>query len=144
MDASLIEGIKEGLAYSGRDVQRAMYRRTQIYRQIQAWFADCDFVRTPTISRPPLEADHGALEPIEIDGAPAGDMRQTWCPYLNLFNLTGNPAISVPCGRTADGLPIAIQIVGAWHSEEAILGLAAVLARIRPWADRIPPEIADG
>ena len=143
MDPSLIAGINEGLGYSGRDVQRAMYRRTQLFRQVQAWLTDCDFVLTPTISRRPLSAEHKSAEPIEIDGHPAGDMRQTWCPYLNLFNLTGNPAISVPCGWTEDGLPIGLQIVGPWYGEDALLGLAAVLERIRPWAERTPPEIAD-
>lgn len=142
MDPSLIEGIKEGLTYTGRDVQRAMYRRTRFHRQVQSWFTDRDFVVTPTISRPPLDAEHKASEPIEIDGNPAGDMRQTWCPYLNLFNLSGNPAISVPCGWTEDGLPIGIQIVGPWYAEEAVLGLAAVLERTRPWAHRTPPEFA--
>ncbi len=93
MDPSLVEGVRAGLAYSGRDVQRAMYRRTRIFRDVQAWFDDCDLVLTPTIARTPLAADHKALDPIEIDGADAGDMRQSWCPYLNLFNLTGNPVL---------------------------------------------------
>jgi aspartyl-tRNA(Asn)/glutamyl-tRNA(Gln) amidotransferase subunit A len=140
MDPSLAEGVRAGLAYSGRDVQRAMYRRTRFYRDVQAWFDDCDLVVTPTIARTPLIADHKALEPITIDGADAGDMRQSWCPYLNLFNLTGNPAISIPCGWTADGLPVGLQIVGRWHADAAVLGAARAFEAARPWAARRPPE----
>ena len=140
MDPSLVEGVRAGLEYTGRDVQRAMYRRTRFYRDVQAWFEDCDLVLTPTIARTPLGADHQALEPIEIDGIDAGDMRQSWCPYLNLFNLTGNPALSIPCGWTADGLPVGLQIVGRWHADAAVLGAARAFETARPWADRRPPE----
>ena len=143
MDPSLLAGIREGLAYTGRDVQRAMYRRTRLYREVQGWFGAFDLVLTPSISRGPLAADHAALEPIEIDGAPAGDMRRAWCSYLNLFNLTGNPALSVPCGWDGDGLPVGLQIVGPWYGEDRVLGLAAALERHRPWADRTPPHAPD-
>ena len=140
MDPSLVEGVRAGLDYSGRDLQRALYRRTRVYRDVQAWFDTCDLVLTPTIARTPLAADHQAVAPIEIDGADAGDMRQSWCPYLNLFNLTGNPAISIPCGWTADGLPVGLQIVGPWYADAAVLGAAAAFEAARPWADRRPPE----
>ena len=140
MDPSLVEGVRAGLDYTGRDVQRAMYRRTRFYRDVQAWFDDCDLVLTPTIARTPLAADHKALEPIEIDGADAGDMRQSWCPYLNLFNLTGNPAISIPCGWTAGGLPVGLQIVGRWYADAQVLGAAAAFEAARPWAGQRPPE----
>ncbi len=140
MDPSLVEGVRAGLADSGRDVQRAMYRRTRFYRDVQAWFDDCDLVLTPTVARTALIASHEALQPIQIDGADPADKRQSWCPYLNLFNLTGNPALSIPCGWTAGGLPVGLQIVGRWHADAAVLGAAAAFEAARPWADRRPPE----
>lgn len=138
MDPTLAEGIREGMTYSGRDLQRAIYQRTQFFRAVQGWFDTFDFVVTPTISRPPLGVDHKALDPIEINGKPAGDMRRAWCPYLNLFNLTGHPAISVPCGWTDDGLPVGLQIVGRWMDDGELLRLAAAFEEARPWSDRCP------
>ncbi|NQU69216.1 MAG: amidase [Rhodospirillales bacterium] len=141
MDSSLVEGIREGLSYSGPDLQRAMYGRTRLFRAVQAWFGDTDFVLTPTISRRPLKASHKALDPIEIDGQDVGDMRRSWCPYLNLFNLTGHPAISIPCGWTDDGLPIGLQIIGRWFADADLLAVAAAFEAAQPWADRRPPHI---
>jgi aspartyl-tRNA(Asn)/glutamyl-tRNA(Gln) amidotransferase subunit A len=141
MDPSLVEGIREGLSYSGPDLQRAMYGRTRLFRAVQAWFGDADFVLTPTISRRPLAASHKALDPIEIDGQDAGDMRRAWCPYLNLFNLTGHPAISIPCGWTDDGLPVGLQIIGKWFHDADLLAVAAAFEAAQPWADRRPPHI---
>ena len=141
MDPSLVQGIQEGLAYSGPDVQRAMYGRTRLFRAVQAWFGEVDFVLTPTISRRPLRASHKALDPIEIDGRDVGDMRKSWCPYLNLFNLTGHPAISIPCGWTDDGLPIGLQIIGRWFDDAGLLAVAAAFEAAQPWAGRRPPHI---
>ena len=138
LDPTLADGIREGLAYSGRDVQRAMYQRTQFYRAVQLWFENYDFVVTPTISRMPLPVEHKALDPIEINGKTAGDMRRTWCPYLNLFNLTGHPAVSIPCGWTEAGLPVGLQIVGRWMADADLLRLAAAFETLAPWADRTP------
>jgi aspartyl-tRNA(Asn)/glutamyl-tRNA(Gln) amidotransferase subunit A len=140
MDPSLVEGIREGLRYTGRDVQRAMYHRTQLYRSTQQWFDACDFVLTPTLSRSPLAATHKALDPITIDGEDASDMRWAWVSYLNLFNLTGHPAISIPCGWTGNGLPVGLQIVGRWHTDAELLRVAAAFETAHPWAGRRPPH----
>jgi aspartyl-tRNA(Asn)/glutamyl-tRNA(Gln) amidotransferase subunit A len=94
------------------------------------------------MSRPPLAADHPAERPIEVNGRPAGDMRAAWVPYLNLFNLTGHPAISVPAGFTAAGLPVGLQLVARWHAEEELFAAAASLERARPWGARIPHAVS--
>jgi aspartyl-tRNA(Asn)/glutamyl-tRNA(Gln) amidotransferase subunit A len=66
-------------------------------------------------------------------------MRQSWVPYLNLFDLTGHPAISIPCGMTGAGLPVGLQIVGRWYRDATVLRAAAAFEAVRPWAGRIPP-----
>jgi aspartyl-tRNA(Asn)/glutamyl-tRNA(Gln) amidotransferase subunit A len=55
-----------------------------------------------------------------------------------LFNLTGQPAATVPCGWTADGLPLGLQIVGRRHEDALVLRAAAAFEAIAPWADRRP------
>lgn len=140
LDPSFVEGIRAALAYTGQDLLQATYRRTQFFRTVQAWFRDADFVVTPTMSRPPLAVDHAALEPIEIDGQPAGDMRVSWTPYLNLFDLTGHPGVSVPCGMTPDGLPAGLQIVGPWYGDADVLRLAARIEEIVGWPAWTPPH----
>jgi aspartyl-tRNA(Asn)/glutamyl-tRNA(Gln) amidotransferase subunit A len=55
--------------------------------------------------------------------------------------MTGQPAASVPCGFTADGLPVGLQIVGRRFADVAVLKAAAAFERLRPWADRRPPGV---
>lgn len=140
LDPSFVEGIRAGGVYTAQQLLRATYKRTEYFRAVQSWFAKYDLVLTPTMSRPALEVTHRALDPIEISGRDAGDMRQSWAPYLNLFDLTGHPAVSVPAGWTEDGLPVGIQIVGRWHSDPLVLRAAAVLEAAKPWSQRRPPE----
>jgi amidase len=60
-------------------------------------------------------------------------------PYCVPWNLIGNPAMSVPAGFAADGMPLAVQIIGRPGGEATLLSLAAQLEAERPWADRLPP-----
>jgi aspartyl-tRNA(Asn)/glutamyl-tRNA(Gln) amidotransferase subunit A len=61
-----------------------------------------------------------------------------WIPYTYPFNLTGNPAASVPCGFTKDGLPVGLQIVGRRFDDVSVLRAAAGYETIAPWADHKP------
>ena len=139
MDPSFVEGIRAGGRYSGQEVTHAGYARTQIFRAVQRAFERWDFLLTPTAARPPLPATQKALDPIEINGKLVGDMRQHYAPYLNVFDLSGHPALSVPCGWTRAGLPVGLQIVGRWYEDAEVLRLASVLEAKRPWAERLPP-----
>ena len=62
-----------------------------------------------------------------------------WTPFTWPFNLTGQPAASVPCGFTRDGLPIGLQIVGRRYADVTVLRACAAFERARPWADKRPP-----
>ena len=63
----------------------------------------------------------------------------TFSPFTVWFNLTGQPAMMLPLGRSAAGLPVAVQLVGRFGDEPAIFQLAAQLERARPWIARRPP-----
>ena len=75
--------------------------------------------------------------PKTIAGRPLGDGGyNAFNPY---FNLTGQPAASVPCGFSSDGLPIGLHVVGRKGDEATILRASAVFEKMRPWADKHPP-----
>ena len=63
-------------------------------------------------------------------------------PYNGVWNVTGQPAASVPAGFGADGLPRAVQIVARANDETTLLSLAAQLEAERPWAQQRPPEFS--
>ena len=107
-----------------------------VARGTVAFFADYDVLLTPVLaSRPlPIGALHGCGED------PMADLRRsgTFAPYTSLFNVTGQPAVSVPVGFGEDGLPNAVQLVGRPLGEETLLQLAAQLEVARPWAAHRP------
>ena len=99
-------------------------------------FEDHDVLLLPATARPALRLGEyegrGALWTMN------GGTRLI--PFLGAWNATGQPAVAVPAGFTADGLPLAVQIVGRPGDETTLLSLAAQLEGERPWADRRPPE----
>ena len=131
-------GIRAGGAYSGQQLLAATAKRTEFFRKVQGWFERCDLVATPTMSRPPVAATHKVDEPITVNGKPAGDLRVAWAPYLNVFNLTGHPALNIPAGFTRAGLPVGLQLVARWHAEADLFAAARRIEQARPWADKQP------
>src|SRR5262245_10824570 len=135
---SLRETVESGARWSAADWATALGQRTAIYRRVHALFQRFDVLVSPTVSRPALAVDHDPFKPINIGGEAAGSIRGAWYPYLWPFNLSGHPAISMPCGWSADGLPIGLQIVGPWYADRRVLALAAQLERERPCARPMP------
>ncbi len=105
-----------------------------------AFFADYDVLLTPVLASRPLAI--GELHGCGDD--PLADLRRSgrFAPYTSLFNVTGQPAVSVPIGFGEDGLPTAVQLVGHPLAEETLLQLAAQIETARPWAAQ-RPEIAE-
>src|SRR4029078_6533545 len=73
-----------------------------------------------------------------IDDKPVDTMRRAWYPYTLPFNMTGNPAISIPCGWDKDGLPIGLQLIGRLGADSTLLHAAALFEQARPWSQRRP------
>jgi amidase len=105
-------------------------------RAVAQWWADgFDLLLTPTLAEPPVPLGTFATpdEPI------LGFMRAaTFTPFTPVFNITGQPAISLPLSTSPDGLPIGIQLVAAYGREDLLLRIAAQLEIAAPWADRHP------
>ena len=135
---SLRESVERGARWSAVDWVNALGQRTAMYRRVNALLRRFDVLLSPTLSRPALAVDHDAFRPITIGGEEAGSIRGAWYPYLWPFNLSGHPALSLPCGVAADGLPIGLQIVGPWYGDRRVLALAGHLERERPCARPMP------
>jgi amidase len=105
-------------------------------RGMQRWWMRGDVLVTPTASRPPVRI--GELAPTTpmaelMSGAGA------LCAFTAPFDITGQPAISLPLYPSADGLPIGVQLVAAYGREDVLFRLAAQLEGALAWADRRPP-----
>lgn len=111
MDDTLSDRIEQGRKRSAIDVADATFAKTSFFRQLQAALATYDVIVSPVLTAPPLPIAIDTHGEIEIDGRPAGTMRGAWYPFTFPLNLTRHPAISMPCGRTADGL----QIKTGWY-----------------------------
>jgi aspartyl-tRNA(Asn)/glutamyl-tRNA(Gln) amidotransferase subunit A len=135
---SLRESIERGARWTAVDWVNALGQRTTMYRRVNALLRRFDVLLSPTLSRPALAVDHDAFRPITIGGEEAGSIRGAWYPYLWPFNLSGHPALSLPCGVATDGLPIGLQIVGPWYGDRRVLALAGHLERERPCARPMP------
>lgn len=140
--ASLRQHIEGGARHSAVDFAKAQQLRTMLYRQVEAMFERVDVIASPVTARDALPLTHDPLGPIDIDGHKLGPMRRDLYPYTWAFNLTGHPAISVPCGFSPTGLPLGLQLVAPWDHDERLLDLAMRLEAVRPWTTRRPPTSA--
>jgi amidase len=112
----------------------------KLSREIVGLWSGIDVLLTPTLAKPPIEI--GALKPAD-DEPPIQMLMNSadWVPFTPVWNVTGQPAMSVPLVQSPDGLPIGVQIVGAPAAEEMLISLAAQLEEARPWSAR-RPELA--
>ena len=107
-------------------------------RGIVAFFAGYDLLLTPALAERPL-----AIGDCTGTGEdPMADLLRSgrFTPYTSLFNVTGQPALTVPVGFGDDGLPTSAQIVGKPLGEDTLLQVAAQIETARPWAQVRPPE----
>jgi aspartyl-tRNA(Asn)/glutamyl-tRNA(Gln) amidotransferase subunit A len=135
IDPQLLANLNAVHGLSAQDYVRSMMRRNAIYDQVRRLFATYDLLLCPTVTVPPFGL--GLEGPTEIAGRPVD--RHAWLVLTPLFNLTGQPAATVPCGFTNDGLPIGLQIVARRFDEATALRASAAFEAIRPWVQKRPP-----
>ena len=131
----VIWNIEKGFKIDLNEMERAENQRVLLAQRYLAFFDKYDLLLTPTTACPPFAV--GLDNPTEIAGRPAG--AYAWIPFTYPFNLTGQPAASVPAGFTANGLPVGLQIVGRRFADAAVLRASAAFERLRPWAQQRPP-----
>ena len=105
-------------------------------RQIVAWSDPYDVVVTPALAEAPVPI--GTLDPDAPDPQATFARGGAFTPYTAGFNISGQPAITVPLYEDADGLPVGVQLVGRPNGEGTLLALATQLEAAHPWADRRP------
>jgi aspartyl-tRNA(Asn)/glutamyl-tRNA(Gln) amidotransferase subunit A len=135
IDPQLLANIDEVKGISGQDYARSILRRNAIFDKVRRLFATYDLLLCPTVAVPPFGL--GLEGSTEIAARPVN--RRAWIVLTPLFNLTGQPAATVPCGFTSDGLPIGLQIVGRRFDEAMVLRASAAFEAARPWAQKRPP-----
>jgi amidase len=151
-------GLLGGAISAARYVE-AVHTLQMAARETAPFFAQHDLLLTPTLGTPPpligalqpKPAEVRALRTVNalnagrlLDGlgvvGPLADQTFDFIPYTPLFNVTGQPAMSVPLHTSAEGLPIGVQLVARFGDEATLFRLAGQLERTRPWFDRVPPE----
>jgi amidase len=119
-------------------LERSLAGEAEFTRRLNGVLESHDVLLTPATAAPPPRIGQlqgrGALWTLN---AVAG-----WVPYNGVWNVTGQPAASVPAGFGADGLPRAVQLVGRANDEATLLSLAGQLEAERPWAQLRPPEFS--
>lgn len=140
-------GVEPGtwlLAELGRSVSAAEYVTTakridEFTRRMAAWWhTGFDLLITPTLPEPPPELGHFTARDGE-SGLDAAMRTLRMIAFTMPFNLTAQPAISLPLHWTSDGLPVGVQMVAAMWDESLLLRVAAELEQLMPWADKRPP-----
>ena len=135
LDRSLVALLNFGRGITIEQYMRASHARHDLWTDVQRFLARFDFLITPTVAVPPFEVGRPGVK--EIAGRAVSPLG--WIPFTYPFNLTGQPAATVPVGFTASGLPVGLQIVGRRHGDRSVLAASAAFEAAAPWADRKPP-----
>jgi amidase len=125
---------------SGMELGAAAYLQTRAWfgmwaRRMAGWWNDHDLLLTPTVGAPPPELGWFTAAGPEQEGARIA----SYIPYTAQFNMTGQPAISLPLHWTQGGLPVGVQLVAAYGREDLLIQVASQVEQAAPWSDRHPP-----
>jgi amidase len=123
----------------GRELTAVAYLQARAWlgmwaRRMAEWWTGHDLLVTPTLGAPPPELGWFTAEGPEQEGPRIA----SFIPYTAQFNMTGQPAVSLPLHWTPGGLPVGVQLVAAYGREDLLVQVASQLEQAAPWADRHP------
>jgi aspartyl-tRNA(Asn)/glutamyl-tRNA(Gln) amidotransferase subunit A len=136
LDPALRKVVAEGERCSAVDYLTATATRTAMGTMMGAFHERYDLLLTPTVPITPFLAG---------EEVPIGwhlPRWTSWTPFTYPFNMTQQPAASVPCGWSAAGLPIGLQVIGPRHSDARVLASCAAYERVTGWTDQHPPLLS--
>lgn len=126
-----------GAKASAIDYVEAEIAAFEIGRALAMFFGDIDVFLSPTLCRPPLKI--GEIDSMAADLSGIGPLLRRYMPGTSMFNMSGQPAMSVPLAWNEAGLPLGIMFAAKFGDEATLFRLAAQLECERPWRDRRPP-----
>jgi Asp-tRNA(Asn)/Glu-tRNA(Gln) amidotransferase A subunit family amidase len=138
LDPAVVEVLQGALRGTVEQYYSKVFARYELREKVRRFFESYDLLLTPTLPVPPFGAG--------VDVPPELPERSivSWVYYTYPFNLTGNPAASIPCGFTEDGLPVGLQMVTGTNRETDLLRAAAAFETARPWAQVVPSLEPEG
>ena len=137
LDPGRLELLEGARRFTAADVMRANNEWNSYFHVWRDFMQDYDLAIMPTMACPAFRA--GDHKPETVNGKPTTSLG--WTGFGYPFNLTGQPAASVPCGLTSDGLPVGLQIVGRYRDDLAVLRASAAFEEAAPWP-RLAPDFA--
>ena len=145
MTANDFESLTLASAHNARkqttvDYVSAQLDAFQILRSLATFFETCDVFLSPTLCAPPLKI--GELDTMLDDLSHIAPILRRYMPGTSMFNMSGQPAMSVPLAWNAAGLPLGMMFASRLGGEATLFRLAAQLEQERPWKDRRPPVCA--
>jgi Asp-tRNA(Asn)/Glu-tRNA(Gln) amidotransferase A subunit family amidase len=133
------EIIRSGERVSAQEYLDAQHDRAVFTRKWAEFFTEFDLLLAPSMQVPAFPVGEGG--PPEIEGRKCDPLFEDWCNMIYVANLTGQPSLSVPIGRTADGLPLGMQIIARRFEDHLALRAGAAWQRLAPWEHDWPPIV---
>ena len=135
-----IEPRNAGHRRAGRALSAVAYLESRAWfgmwaRRMADWWNGHDLLLTPTVGAPPPELGWFTADGPEEEAVRIG----SFIPYTAQFNMTGQPAVSLPLHWTPGGLPVGVQLVAAYGREDILVRVASQLEQAAPWSQRHPP-----
>jgi amidase len=132
-------------AHNGQNTTATDYVTAQlsafhISRGLATFFASCDVFLCPTLCSPPLRI--GELNSMSEDLSHIAPILRRYMPATSMFNMSGQPAMSVPLAWNAAGLPLGMMFAARFGDEATLFRLAGQIEQTRPWKDKLPPVCA--
>jgi len=131
---SLLE--EETFKSDGVRLQSDAIDRSRTYDRLERVLSQYDFVLTPTLTAPPPLADPNGDQRVTINGNK--ERVNKWWTHLCIANLTGHPAISIPCGIDTNDLPVGLHSIGGWDRDSDLVSLAFASIACFDWTERRP------
>jgi aspartyl-tRNA(Asn)/glutamyl-tRNA(Gln) amidotransferase subunit A len=135
-EPGLLAAAARGLKTPVGDYIRAQLNRAELHGVFARFFERYDLLLTPSMPRAAFEVGH-----VVPPAGEWGDAWTQWCPFTYPFNLTQQPAASIPCGLTREGLPIGLQIVGAVGADALVLRASRAFEAARPFDALKEPRV---